>query len=602
MTDNLNSGHFSIVTFYEKRARRILPALFFVLLITSLFAYISLSPADLKNYSQSLVAVVAFSSNVYFYLTSGYFSNAAEELPLLHTWSLAVEEQYYVFYPILLAALWKYKSYLLSILITLSVVSFFCSLFLTEKDYSASFYLLFSRAWELFAGGFLALLQSKFNETEQRKRELLSITGGVLVLWSLFFVSRDFLHPGWITLVPVTGTVLLIGFGENTRVGKILSWPLLVFVGLISYSLYLWHQPIYAFIRVKSVDEPTAIVMLFATLLAFAMACFSYYVIERYFRKSDLVSKSRIFQYSITGLILFFMLGITGHFYNGLESRFNNQELLSSIEHSPYRYQCHSSNDNILSYDDDCKLSGRNSPDWAVLGDSHGVELSYALARTLGDDNRVHQLTFSGCLPAFTFETTVKGCKQWLTTAIKHIQDSGKIQNVILAFRHINYVTPTTHKYSYTASELSQYSPTKIKVPRPEFDPKAVYWESVGNIVDTLLASGKNVFLMSPVPEPRAHINKLIVPLSIFQDFGSSDTVSVDNAAYELHINEINKYLLKQADKVGVFLLDTSKALCDEADCYATNNGQSMFFDDNHLSVAGALNVVTLLKEDGFIK
>ena len=167
LVTDLSNGTFSLVNFYERRARRILPALFFVLFISTICSYLLLSPLQLRDYSQSLVAVVSFLSNVYFYLTSGYFSNAAEELPLLHTWSLAVEEQYYVLFPLLLAALWRSKTVLLFAISAIAIGSFLLALHLAESDSSANFYLLPSRGWELLVGAGAALWAKKHQNRDR---------------------------------------------------------------------------------------------------------------------------------------------------------------------------------------------------------------------------------------------------------------------------------------------------------------------------------------------------------------------------------------------------------------------------------------------------
>lgn len=592
----LSREQFSIVSFYEKRARRLLPALFFVLFSSSLAAALLLGPQDLKDFGQSVVSVVGFVSNFYFYLTSGYFSTAAEELPLLHTWSLAVEEQYYIFYPLLLLFLWKSKKALWNVILSLMVCSFVSCLILTTKDFSASFYLPFSRAWELLAGGVVALVQAKCNLVSTRTKELLSSSGFVLVIFSLFTIHQSYLHPGWVTLLPVLGTLFIIGFGENTFVGKLLGLPFFVSTGLISYSLYLWHQPIFAFVRIKSYEEPSKELMLAATFIAVLLSITSYYIVEKPFRKKSFLTRKKIFFSSSLGLSLFFIFGIVCHLSGGLQSRFGADSAISTMTHSPYRYQCHSSSKNVLSFDAECQLSGNNEPEWAILGDSHGVELSFALSETVGV-SKVHQLTFSGCPPAFQFETSVRGCSAFINKAIQHIVDSDSITKVVLAFRHLYYLTPAEHKYSITFEELNEFRPSKIvtDVELTASQLRNVYWKSLSSIVEKLSTEGKQVYMLGPVPEPHTHIKKILNPGFVYKYSDDSKKIAAQRSLFEEQVMEIESELINISQKYNAFLIDSKSALCDEKNCYATIEGKSMFFDDNHLSIFGSIEVIRTL-------
>ena len=259
LIEEIEGGRFSILNFYERRARRILPALTAVLLFTTIAAFILMPAGLFKSYSQSLVSVSTFLSNVFFYLTSGYFSTASDEKPLLHTWSLAVEEQYYIFFPVLLSVLWFIGKKRLTLFISaLTITSLLLAQYLSFKQaVDANFYLIFSRSWELFAGSLIAITGIQKFSIAKRGRDIIGSIGLTLIFYSIVFFDRLTPFPSMYTLAPVIGACLVIIFCDSTTtIGKFLSNRLFVGIGLISYSLYLWHQPIFAFLRIKTIGEP----------------------------------------------------------------------------------------------------------------------------------------------------------------------------------------------------------------------------------------------------------------------------------------------------------------------------------------------------------
>jgi len=245
-------GKFSIVNFYERRARRILPALFFVMAACLPFAWLWLTPADLKDFGQSLVAASAFSSNILFWIEGGYFATASELKPLIHTWSLAVEEQYYILFPIFLMLTWRLG--IKWILILLSTV-FFISLGIAQwgayNSPTAAFFLLPTRGWELLVGVFAAFyLKYNTHLKSHSLNQALSLLGFGMIVYSIIAFDETTPFPSLYALVPTIGTGLLILCAvPKTFVHRLLSLKYIVGIGLISYSAYLWHQPLLAFAR-----------------------------------------------------------------------------------------------------------------------------------------------------------------------------------------------------------------------------------------------------------------------------------------------------------------------------------------------------------------
>lgn len=256
----LSQGKFSIVNFYERRARRILPALFVVMFASLAFGYIWLMPDEFKNLGQSLVATSLFSNNMLLGLTSGYWDLSSEFKPLLHTWSLGVEEQYYVIVPILLMLFWRLgKIGIACLLWTIFISSLLFANWFVNVSPKMAFYTLPARAWEIDMGALAALYMGRYPQTIRNHKlsNIFSFSGFLLIIFSVLTFNKNVLSPSWFLLAPTIGAVLIIMFCRpDSFVYKILGSKVVVFLGLLSYSLYLWHQPILAFRRVYSLDPP----------------------------------------------------------------------------------------------------------------------------------------------------------------------------------------------------------------------------------------------------------------------------------------------------------------------------------------------------------
>lgn len=370
----LEQGKFSIVNFYERRARRILPALFLVILVCIPLAWLYLPSLEYKDFSQSLVAVSVFASNILFWRESGYFDTAAELKPLLHTWSLAVEEQFYVLFPLFLMLFWKLGRRW--ILVTLGMV-FFASLVLAQwaayVKPTAAFYLLPTRGWELLIGAFAAFYLSKANRKEFGKAagEIGGWLGVSLILYAVFTYSKLTPFPGFHALVPTLGTVLVILFAtQATTVGKFVGNKAFVGVGLISFSAYLWHQPLFAFARQIGFSEINKTLFFLLSLLALILAFLSWRYVETPFRLKNKFSRNHIFIISVVGTLAFATAGYVGHIKDGFSKNYSLAKTVNS------------------------KITDKN---FIVLGDSHGGHLISGL--TSITTGKVQNFTSSGCIP-----------------------------------------------------------------------------------------------------------------------------------------------------------------------------------------------------------
>ena len=314
LIDDIENKRFSIINFYERRARRILPAMFFVMLVCIPFAWMLMMPSQMKDFSQSLVAVSLFASNILFWRESDYFAAATEEKPLLHTWSLAVEEQYYVLFPIFLILAWRYgKNRVFWMIVVMAAVSLLLSEWGWRNKASANFYLAPTRAWELLAGSIAAFIVQKRGV---QKNNFLALLGLSAIIFSIFAYDEGTPFPSVYALVPVVGVVFLVLYAEKeTLAARLLSTKVFVGVGLISYSAYLWHQPLFAFARIRLIEHPPLTLMLSLSVAAIILAYLSWKYVEQPFRNKAQLSRSRIFSISILGISFFTCVGLAGHFY-----------------------------------------------------------------------------------------------------------------------------------------------------------------------------------------------------------------------------------------------------------------------------------------------
>ncbi len=417
--EELSSNEFSLIKFYERRARRILPALFFLLIICFPLAWLLLLPNEMKEYSKSQIATVAFFSNIFFLKTSGYFDLASETKPLLHTWSLSVEEQFYLIFPLLLIATWRFKK----ICTLLFIAIFFSSLFLSQSSVTLNpneaFFAFHNRAWELLLGSFSAYYLLKFKTKEQSffLQNIATFLGLFLIFSSIFIFTKNSPSPGIITLIPTLGTVLIIIFtSKDTLAFSILSSPILVRIGLISYSAYLWHQPVFAYCRRVFNHQGSNLVMAGLVSVSFLIAYFSWKYIERPFRTPGKISRHTIFKISFLCFSFFLLLGVSGIVTKGYED-FYVSNRMSDVEKLKYKIvKEHTGKDITLQMIDDgvCNYWTNDLSDESikrfklcsqifkkaiiVLGDSHAMNLFNILSKA-NLSNFLLGVSKPGCRP-----------------------------------------------------------------------------------------------------------------------------------------------------------------------------------------------------------
>ncbi len=578
LVQELSQERFTLTGFYERRARRILPALFLVMAASLPLAWLYLAPSDLQDFGKSLISVALYGSNFFFWKQSGYFDTAAELKPMLHTWSLAVEEQYYLLFPLFMFAGWRWcRRQLGSLLTGLAIISLIWAEWRNVNHPAATFFLLPSRSWELLAGALAALHGARLASGWAACSWLgqaASLAGLAAILAAVFGFDHDTPFPGLYALLPVGGAVAILFFASpRTLVGRLLGSPPAVGIGLLSYSTYLWHQPAFAFARHASTEPLHWGAFVLLALLSLGLAYLSWRFVERPFRAKGQLTRKSIATIAAAGSLCFILIGVGAQAANEL-SRFRvgplQQVWFETAQRSPLREQCHAMGKKQLSPSKACEYFSKRI-EWAVLGDSHAVELAYAIATELKASGAgVKHLSSSSCPPSFSAGSRDGGCAKWTQEAVKELERRPVIKNVVLSYR-INKYLWGEHEKTY---------PLLPSVGTDEA--RDALWADYLVLIARLQQAGKRVFIVLQAPE----LGRRIADLAFQSKADSGELVGVPAAWWIRR----NSYVYDRLNTLpaGVEVIDPAKLYCDNLNCYATHGGVSLYFDDDHMSVEGA--------------
>lgn len=375
----VESNRLSIVSFYERRVRRILPALFCMIFVATAVAVAIFLPADLGGHAQAVSATTLFGSNILFWLQAGYFDARAEMKPLLHTWSLSVEEQFYIFFPLVLAAAWRLGGRRLTVIsmLALTAISFSLSVWAVDELPTATFYLLPTRAWELMLGSLLAL--GVVPAVRSRSVcELAGVAGLLCIGYAVFTYQRDTQFPGLNAVAPCLGAALIIHAGSgglSGTVARMLSARPLVFIGLISYSLYLWHWPLIVFAKYLSIDPLTDVQRVLTFGISLVLATLSWRYVEQPFRRNThRWRRPVLFGTAATAMCSALVIGIAVSRFDGLPGRLP-QSVLSVADMKRYldpRFECNGAYVQRMTAQSLCVRGAvAAQPTFLLVGDSH---------------------------------------------------------------------------------------------------------------------------------------------------------------------------------------------------------------------------------------
>jgi peptidoglycan/LPS O-acetylase OafA/YrhL len=608
----LESETLSISHFYARRMRRIIPAFLVMLVAVTVAAIALFPPQELAEFGSSAAAAAAFLSNIYFAYHIDYFSEPDIMMPLLHTWSLGVEEQFYIIWPLLLFACYRIGSRfaVCVLVVTLVIVSLAYSQWGTTTNQSAHFYLLQSRAWELMLGAVLSLrLVPAINL--RWLREGLAVLGIAMIAFAMTQFSPATPFPGLWATIPCVGALLVVCTGQqrDTAIYTILSLKPLIFVGLISYSLYLWHWPIFAFAENYADRSLSLSEALILVVVSIAIAAASWRYVEQPFRHSG--EKTIRFQRAtivagLGSLALATCLGLAIYLADGLPGRLAPDTLrfyLASRDHNPLRRDCLGGSGRKPHEASRCTVpavKGNNGYHVVVWGDSHGDALFPAIAmigQRYGRSTR--QVTKRGCPPLVGVSPVESGrrltrkdaCAEYNSAVLRELQQIPRPSLVILTARWSMY-TETGWESRRIFLIDAQHHKLDIETSRE------VLSRALAKTVDAITTLGIPVLLVGQPPELVESPGVCVVERALSQR-DVSDCLRLPRRIAEDSLRPSNEILMKVASgRSAVTYISLDSFLCDDQVCRTEQNGMPLYEDDNHLNLWGARLVGRTLLQD----
>lgn len=597
LVDMLDRNAFTLADFYERRARRILPALFMTCVMCMLMAWAGFMPEDFKQFSHTLIGVALFATNVSFYEDVGYFAGPALLKPLLHTWSLAVEEQFYIVFPIILLAIhrWSGRSRRMMTIgvAAIFVISLALSVTLTVSYPDASFYFLHTRAWELLAGS-LVLLVLKDIHIGRQAAEALSVIGFALLVFSYLAYDRTTPFPGSAAIAPCLGAALLIwsNLQVTTIIGRVMSYRPAIAVGLVSYGLYLFHWPLWVFARYyldRDLTNLETTLLLFATA---TLATLSYFLVEMPIRNPKrFSSRKAIFTASLASLFLVSAVGVAGQKTDGFPSRFSGSVLQFLTEDPRPAEECHFTKKGKGERQSWCKIGDAQGVSDAFLlwGDSHAQRSAVGLGLVA---RRHHQrgwvVSSAGCPPLLKLERVGSEkykCPEVNDKVLEFIRSRG-IKKVVLDGRWdlvLRAEEGGIEDLRGVNGPIARLRTAEGK----ELIGVDAFAASFRDTVKTLSDLGVEVWAAKQVPAHRIYLSTALAKAAYW---------GRDPAALNRPLDEVLRRrapidnVFEKAKDLPISVIDPVDVFCaDGKVCLASANMRALYHDGTHLSNYGSV-------------
>ncbi len=590
----IQSNEFSLVRFYERRIRRILPALFVVIAFTVAVSAIMYDVEKFLDFGKSVIATTLFVSNINFWKESGYFDAPSQLKPLLHTWSVGVEEQFYIFFPLFMFVLYRYAKKLSSyILAAIAVISFWFAVQGIASDPSSAFYLAHLRAWELLVGSMLAIniFPAEFGK---KYSNIIGIAGLVLIAIPIFQYSESTKFPGLSALAPVCGAAFILSSGVEGKslVGRFLGMPPLVFIGKISYSLYLWHWPLIIFAKYYMIRHMTSGELGILLVVISIVSTLSWRFVETPFRSKNFLQTRQIYAFAISGMTLMLFVGGTIYYFKGFPKRQGLEYLAidTKKEETWLFKEC-----NINLTDDPqaitaCEIGDRaQQPSFMIWGDSHAPTYGKAIHISAAQNKLSGILTYSpGCPTLLNIIPTPQigdvSCGDYNEMALTYIKDHPEIHTVILASRWTIWLEGTRYKEEEGIPTDIQDALNEAPAGTSKED---LFILGLERTITTLMALDRKVILIAPLPE----IGYDVSSLNFIASRTGRDINQIISPSMEEYLtrNQRTFTIFKSfEEKYGVQIIEPWKFLCQEGICRSAVNEIPLYNDDDHLSIFGA--------------
>lgn len=594
---SLEQGQFSFVEFYGRRIKRIFPSLIVVMITSYVFGWLVLFADEFAQLGKHITGGATFVSNFLLWSEAGYFDNASETKPLLHLWSLGIEEQFYILWPFLL---WStYKRHIGFLLVTLSIL--FCSFLLNltavlQHHDDVAFFSPYTRFWELMVGGVLAYLNIHKPHLITRKPNINATAGLLLLLGGLSMLRGHNAYPGYRALMPVMGTFLLISAGPNAWINRhIMANRLLVGIGLISYPLYLWHWVLFSYLWILEGGVPDMSTIMKAIALSFLLALITYWFIERTVKlnKTGAIMGINITMGLVVLMVLLGAIGFLTFKQDGVSSRVANSYARKYDEPTSFvgdpRPQTNSCQEmlGMPPISNESCLSNTKHPEYLILGDSH-ADSFYAAINMQGSSLPALKIAKSNTLPFVAYVThrvrdsadhfgkSILVVNHALHTAAQY----ESIKTIVLVTSGHNYFSELNGIYKADTDE-------KLTLPAAE----RAFVAGYSDLISRFTGMGKRVIFVTEWPDldysPHSFIPRSFNLKSItHDDVMARVAVEKKQSAYQKLVSEIKRR------NPGVLIYDTLPVFCDAINCRAKDEKNIYYIDKDHLSLSGSRRVL----------